>query len=329
LANLVRSSSSGDGPFTYDYTITNGSHPITHGPYGTFNGGASLRAAHSDHDQAEADGGRGAVTVAELAGGRDKIVATVLPSGGIVVYWNGNHQVSDWTGVLSPAQEQTEEERKGEAQSQTTSAVTLDEVRGQAQRIAPEDLPPKANLSGSEPVWSVPAEALARLRSPASPQASQTMYFPSAGDTVNLGTYPFWWQDGDYAEGRRTLTLGSVNGLTYDWSTTLNALTGTGRVDLELRINGLIVGGFAVNPGELAKSVSFGFAPIAGPEYSIRLEETNTVDLLMGSIQIPMDLSTLTFYSPSTPEQVALLKNTLYWLVPTKQVYLPMVLKNP
>ena len=80
LADLVRSSSAGDEPFTADYTVTDGTHPIMYGIFGQFPNGTALMAGHLDHDQAEASTVRGAVTVAELTGGRDKIVATDLKS---------------------------------------------------------------------------------------------------------------------------------------------------------------------------------------------------------------------------------------------------------
>lgn len=104
MADLIRSSNEGDGPFVVDYSITNGNHPIADGPFGTFPAGTSFSAADFDHDQAEADAGRGAITVAELTGGRDKIVATELASGGIVVYWNGNRDLDDWLGALTSLQ---------------------------------------------------------------------------------------------------------------------------------------------------------------------------------------------------------------------------------
>jgi hypothetical protein len=101
MQDLIRSSSSGDGPFTLNYTITNGDHPITKGLYGWFGAGTPLTANHSDHDQAEADPGQGAITIAELTGGRDKIVSTEFESGGVVVYWNGNYNATDWTGIAA------------------------------------------------------------------------------------------------------------------------------------------------------------------------------------------------------------------------------------
>ena len=97
LADLVRSISAGDGPFTTLFTVSDGGHPIMNGIYGSFPTGSSFNAVVSDHDQVEADTARGAQTVAELTGGWDKIIATELASGGIVTYWNGVGS-ADWTG---------------------------------------------------------------------------------------------------------------------------------------------------------------------------------------------------------------------------------------
>ena len=95
LANLVRSSTTGDGPFTNGWTVTNGNHPIMDGPYGHWQANTQFNSAQTDHDQCTADINRGAVEVASIQG-NDKIIATELQSGGKVVYWNGNREVSDW-----------------------------------------------------------------------------------------------------------------------------------------------------------------------------------------------------------------------------------------
>lgn len=98
LRDLIRSSSAGDGPFNGFFEIQSATHPIVNGPYGAWVGGTTLRNGHSDHDQAKADPARGAVGVATLAGGVDKIVATeAVGNGGKVVYWNGNLDCLDWT----------------------------------------------------------------------------------------------------------------------------------------------------------------------------------------------------------------------------------------
>jgi hypothetical protein len=117
LADLVRSSSAGDGPFTANYTVTDGAHPIMNGIFGQFPNGTAFMAGLPDHDQAEASTVRGAVTVAELTGGRDKIVATDLnsadPTSGRVVYWNGNYELRDWVGRPGVPITTVDEEKEG------------------------------------------------------------------------------------------------------------------------------------------------------------------------------------------------------------------------
>jgi hypothetical protein len=315
LADLVRSSSYGDGPFTHDYAVTDGGHPITNGPHGSFPAGTALTTAHSDHDQAEADSGRGAVTVAELPDGHDKIVATELASGGIVVYWNGNFGASDWTGVLTTLQKQEKGgEHKRGMDGRPGSSLGIEDFLDQAQQIELADIPPQANYGGRDPVWYVPPEALSRSQAGVVPLGSESVTFPATGDTISVASDPYWWHAGDYAEGSRTLGLNSINRVDYDLAISYNVLGGTGQVDLNLYINGTYVGNFTVLPGEYSRSLSFSFSPISGPVYTIRLEETNTVDPGQGSIIIPLDTSSMTFFGPSTVEQVAMLKNTLLWL---------------
>ena len=126
LADLIRSSMYGDGPWTYDFTVIVGSHPIMDGPYGSFPTGTLLTVSDDDHDQAEADVARGAVTVAELSGGRDKLLATELGSGGKVVYWNGNSDMSDIISVSSSVSEEKSGKLKGESPS--ASSVELQNI---------------------------------------------------------------------------------------------------------------------------------------------------------------------------------------------------------
>jgi hypothetical protein len=125
-------------------------------------------------------------------------------------------------------------------------------------------------------------------------------FFPATGDVIDVQNNPYWWHAGDYAQGTRTPGFGSVAGVKYDLTITNNVLAGTGHVDLDLFINGVMVGSFTVLPGETSKSVTFFFPPINGPNYTIRLEETNTVDPGQGSIVIPLDTSPITFYSALT-----------------------------
>ena len=95
LADLIRSSSTGDNVGEPDLYVIDDAHPIMNGPYGTYPAGYHIAGLHSDCDQAEADTGRMARTVAELGDGYDKIIAAEgLP--GKVVFWNGVGAY-DWT----------------------------------------------------------------------------------------------------------------------------------------------------------------------------------------------------------------------------------------
>jgi len=94
LADLVRSSSYGDNVGEPDLYVVNATHPIMNGPYGSFPAGYHISGLYSDCDAVEADTARIAVTVAELADGYDRIIATDgLP--GKVVFWNGKGDY-DW-----------------------------------------------------------------------------------------------------------------------------------------------------------------------------------------------------------------------------------------
>jgi hypothetical protein len=96
LADIVCSSLTGDNTGEPDLYVRSATHPIMNGPYGTFAAGYHITGLYSDCDSAEADTSRGAVTVAELADGRDKIIATQCYPGR-VVYWNGAGEM-DWSG---------------------------------------------------------------------------------------------------------------------------------------------------------------------------------------------------------------------------------------
>ncbi len=88
LANVLRVTSEGDAVGQGDLIVVNDSHPIVNAGYGTFGDGYQITGLSSDNDAIEADTSRNATTIAELADGHDKIVATdSLP--GKVVFWNG------------------------------------------------------------------------------------------------------------------------------------------------------------------------------------------------------------------------------------------------
>lgn len=98
LADVVRSTTIGDNVGKPDLYVVDAAHPIMNGPYGSFPAGYHVKYLFSDCDMAEADTARGAVTVAELGDGYDKIIATEnLP--GKVVFWNGRGDY-DWASSV-------------------------------------------------------------------------------------------------------------------------------------------------------------------------------------------------------------------------------------
>jgi len=94
LADVVRSSTTGDNVGRPELYVVDATHPIMNGPYGSFPAGYYITGLYGDCDRAQADIARGAVTVAELTDGYDKIIATEL-SIGKVVFWNGRSDF-DW-----------------------------------------------------------------------------------------------------------------------------------------------------------------------------------------------------------------------------------------
>ncbi len=94
LANVVRSTTTGDNTGQPDLYVSNATHPIMKGPYGVYPENYHISGLYSDTDNATADTSRGASAIATVANGCAKILVTEnLP--GKVVYWNG-HGTSDW-----------------------------------------------------------------------------------------------------------------------------------------------------------------------------------------------------------------------------------------
>jgi len=88
MADIVRSSSTGDNWGEYDLWVVDATHPIMDGPFGSFPEGYHIYGLYGDCDMAEANIAQNAVTVAKLTDEYDKIIATDgLP--GKVVCWNG------------------------------------------------------------------------------------------------------------------------------------------------------------------------------------------------------------------------------------------------
>jgi hypothetical protein len=307
LAELVRSTTVGDGPFESFYTVFDPGHPIANGRWGSFPGGYGLMAAHSDHDYVHADAARGAFPVARFPSGADKIIATDIdpaPASGRIVYWNGNLEARDWLGPPpAPVARIVEREAK-------PGLPSNEALRDKAIAVTGADLPAAANAAPDVIGLALDEETLATLR-PATTglRAATEHVFPSAAATYTLGSPPYWYNAGDNATETLYTALDVAERGFLHLVISENYLSGA-TVDMELSINGTVVADFSVDPGASLVEVDCWFPGIAGPEYTVVLQETNTVPLGHGAIVIPPDLSYLTL----TRSQHELFRNALAWL---------------
>ena len=117
---------------------------------------------------------------------------------------------------------------------------------------------------------------------------AETVQFPTSADTWNVQSDPYWWHIGDNVLGNRTLGLSAINHADVTLNIIYSSLSGTGHVDLDLRINGVTVGSMIVLPSHGTGYVVFplDFAPMAGGAIEIQYYETNLVDPGAGSIQL-------------------------------------------
>lgn len=102
--------------------------------------------------------------------------------------------------------------------------------------------------------------------------------FPIAADTrvITSGTLP--WNVGDYFEGLRASTAGSITGVDVHIDVISNGLTACGFQNANVLINGTVVGDFTIAQGTTAIDESFAIAPaIIGPNYTVRYQTTATV----------------------------------------------------
>jgi len=103
LAALVRSTQSGDFPYTKSFQIADIDHWIINGSYEDAAGvEADFYTESTDHDRAAPVSGTISLGSVEQSGsfsGPSKILVTedVGGNGGIIVYWNGNKNVHDWS----------------------------------------------------------------------------------------------------------------------------------------------------------------------------------------------------------------------------------------
>ena len=97
LAEVVRSSTSGDWTIIAPWTASNVDHFILNGPFGDFRM-RNMAPEQIDQDRLTAALGDGAISLGRIDGAAtDKIIFTDLPApGGSVGMWNGNRHGDDW-----------------------------------------------------------------------------------------------------------------------------------------------------------------------------------------------------------------------------------------
>jgi len=124
-------------------------------------------------------------------------------------------------------------------------------------------------------------------------QGSVSVTFPAGGDPRLASADVYFWRLGDFVQGSRSTPLSSVSEVSFTLQVSPNTLTCDNQ-DTSLRINGVLVGSFAITPGASVVSRTFAFAPISGPTYTLRLETTRTVGSGCGSAGFPEGVSTFT-----------------------------------
>ncbi|MCK4592901.1 Ig-like domain-containing protein [bacterium] len=101
MAEIVRSSTSGDGPFQSGVAITDEDHFIVNGPYGAFTGGYSV--SQTDHDRYTPNTGEGCVEVIEMDNTTNAKIIDCEVDDGHVTGWNGNRSTDDWSSYADMA----------------------------------------------------------------------------------------------------------------------------------------------------------------------------------------------------------------------------------
>lgn len=117
----------------------------------------------------------------------------------------------------------------------------------------------------------------------------ETFQFPLQGtDTFNVSNYPYWWVNGDYAQGQRTV-LGQIGSgtLTLVFTNGLTTSCSPNYVDLNFSVNGQVVATHRINEGDPSPAIiPFTLPSPVNGTLNLRLEETNLVCNGGGAIQI-------------------------------------------
>lgn len=137
-----------------------------------------------------------------------------------------------------------------------------------------------------------------------------TLSFPSSSSTVVASDGTYFFQDNHYVSEQFSSTgLTEVNSLALHLGVSLNILRDAGFVNFDVLLNGNDVGdiAFTDNTGTGFFDFLFNFDPIAGvgvgnDDYTIMLDETNTVPFGDGSISFDRVSSNATLTAASVPE---------------------------
>jgi hypothetical protein len=123
----------------------------------------------------------------------------------------------------------------------------------------------------------------------------ETVSFPAAGDTINP-THGYLWTLGSFVEGVRTTGVSSATSVDMHLVLAENLLT-CDTQDMRMLVNGVQVGTFAIASGATVVDLTFSFAAIAGPTYTLRYENTRAVNGGCGSARPDMTgMGSVTIY---------------------------------
>ncbi len=117
------------------------------------------------------------------------------------------------------------------------------------------------------------------------PLSTDTMYMPPATSS--------YWTIGSYVDGSRATALASATKATIHIALGTNGLT-CDTQDMEMTINGVVVGTFSIHASTTTLDTSFTFSTILGTTYDLRYQTTRTVTSGCGSCNFAATGSTVT-----------------------------------
>ncbi|MGZ3418922.1 MAG: hypothetical protein ACXVEF_00455 [Polyangiales bacterium] len=119
-----------------------------------------------------------------------------------------------------------------------------------------------------------------------------TFIFPQTGDTRFTASGSYFWNAGDYYSGSRSTTLSSAT--SFSTGMAIDNVLSCDSIQMQVRINGTLVGTKTISSGPVSIPISFTFGAITGPSYTIEYKCALTVASGCGSIMITDDVSSVT-----------------------------------